>query len=313
VIADLVDLVLSGDDDAVWELEEQTKDDPAALRPYLLRLLDADTFISETLFRAADEDLQREAVARIDADAEDRYWLVTMLTATRGPVVEAAFGRWLKQPPPGIEADDLAPLLHRYGWDFDADGRAREICGTTAYRLVPEEGAEPSEERCPWCAGPLWIVLNVDTADPRVAAALAHTGWQGHLRIVTCYLCSVYGKTFAEVTPDGGAVWSAHTVQPGYLKERELEVAAPPLVRLTPGEQRPSLHLANPDHEGQSTLGGLPGWIQDPDYPACPACGQVMTYVGAVAGSDVAEHGVGVNFLFLHTPCGLAGVVSQFD
>ncbi|MGW7002373.1 hypothetical protein ACWGCW_06000 [Streptomyces sp. NPDC054933] len=309
-----MNLILSGDDDAVWELEEQTDDDPAALRPYLVRLLDAEMYVPESLFRAADEDLQRAAVARVDAGAEDWDYLVTVLTATRGPVAEAAFGRWLKQPPAGMELDAFTGLLHRNGWDFDTTGQARQLCGTTAYQLVPGTASEPAEGQCPWCGGRLWTVLDVDTADPRVAAALAHASWRGRLRIVSCYLCSTYGNTYAQVTPDGGSAWSAHTVQPRHLRERELEKADPPRTRLTPGEPRPALYLGGDgESEGTSTLGGQPGWVQDPHYPACPACGKVMSYVGAVTGADIAEAGVGTYFLFLHEPCELAAVVSQFS
>ncbi|MEO3875871.1 hypothetical protein ABGB18_44430 [Nonomuraea sp. B12E4] len=310
MIAELVDRVLSGDDDAVWELGGEAEDDPVALRPYLRRLLDADMYLPETLFRAADEDLQREAVARLDAGAGEQ-WLITVLTATRGPVVEAAFRRWRSQPPPGIDVD-LVRGLQRYGWDFDADGRALRVCGTTAYRLVPEEGASTAAGTCPWCQSRLWTLLDVDTADPAAGDALAHSGWQGRLRIVACCPCSTYADIFTEVTPEGGAAWSTHTVPPGYLNELVLEAMEPPPARFTPGERRPGLYLAG-DGEGRSTLGGRPDWIQDPDYPVCPGCGQVMTYVGALAGADVAESGAGVHYLFLHAPCGLAGVVSQFD
>jgi hypothetical protein len=351
MIADLVDLVLSGeDDDALWDLAEEIRDDPAALRPYLTRLLDAEAYVPETLFRAADEEFQREAVARVEAGHQDAPWLVTVLTATRGPVVEDAFRRWLRQPPSGLDADRLAAHLRSQGWDFDAEGRARQSCSEAAYRLVPQQDgapaapcvpsghgggsvasgqggavsersagsghggapSEPSDERCPWCAGPRWTVLDVDTADPRVAAALVHAGWRGRLRITTCFLCSEYGTTYAEVTGDGGSAWSAHTVRPALLTERVPAPAEPPSARLVPGEQRSPLYLGD-DHRGRSTLGGRPGWVQDPDYPACPACGGVMAYVGAVAKVDVDDGAVGAAFLFLHTPCGLAGVVSQFD
>ncbi|MCO5998806.1 hypothetical protein [Actinoallomurus rhizosphaericola] len=308
MIADLVDRILSGDDDAAWELEELVEHDPDALRPYLSRLLDADdVYLPEALFREADEDVQREAVARIDAGSPN-VWLVTMLTATYGPVAEAAFRRWLKQAPPGIEAETLANVLPRYGWDFEADGQARKIRGATAYELVPEDGAASAEEECPWCGGPLWVVLDVDTTDPRVAAALAHTGWRGRLRIVACFLCCIYpGVSFAEVTPDGGATWSAHTVRPGYLDGKKLEKADPPPVRLTVGERRPDRYLGGP------TLGGEPDWVQDPDYPACPACRKVMNYVGGMTGTVIRDYIDCDFFLFLHAPCGLAAVVTQTD
>ena len=68
------------------------------------------------------------------------------------------------------------------------------------------------------------------------------------------------------------------------------------------------------DNAGQSRqLCGTTAFQLVPDYPACPACGKVMSYIGAVAGPDLTEGGVGTGFLFLHESCELAAVVSQFS
>ncbi|GAA4097563.1 hypothetical protein [Actinomadura miaoliensis] len=321
MITELVDRILTGDDDAAFELEEQVDDDPVLLRrlrPHLLRLIDAEVYIPVKLFGEADETFQREAVRRVESGEDSEQDLVAILTATRGPVVEAAFRGWLERPPSGMDANALTRFLRRYGWDFDDRGRRREICGNVAYRLVPEvpapspAGTAPAEERCPWCTAALWTALDGDTADPRFAAALAHTGWRGRLRILTCFVCSTYATVYTQVSPDGGATWSAYTTQPTYLKERKPAPEEPPAVRLVPGEERPGGYEGH-DCEGGSTLGGRPGWIQDPDFPDCPACGRLMNYVGAVAGGDTIGQDHGVLFLFLHEPCGLAAVVSQFD
>ena len=319
MITELVDRILAGDDFAVDELVEQADDDPAILRrlrPHLLRLLDAEEYLPEELFSEADETFQREAVLRIESGGHSEQDLVAILTATRGPVVEAAFRRWLERPPSGRNPEEFARSLHRYGWDFDDRGRRREICGNVAYRLVPEPspaGTAPAEERCPWCTAALWTALDGDTAAPRFAAALAHTAWQGRLRILTCFVCSAYATIVTQVSPDGDATWSAYTTQPPYLKERKLVPEDPPAVRLVLGEERHGGYEGH-DSEGGSTLGGRPGWLQDPDFPDCPACGRLMNYVGAVAGgADVVGNIGGVSFLFLHAPCGLAAVVSQFD
>jgi hypothetical protein len=320
VITQLVDQILAGDDDAAIELEDQVEDDPAMLRrlrPHLSRLIDAEMYIPISLFGEADEAFQREAVQRIESGDPSEQDLVAILTATRGPVVEAAFRRWLERPPYDLDQADLARFLHQYGWDFDDRGHRREICADVAYRLVPEPspaGRARAEEKCPWCTAALLTVLDGDTTDPRFAAALAHTGWQGRLRIVTCLCCSTYATVFTRVSPDGDAAWSAYTTRPAYLKERKLIPEDPPAVRLALGEERHG-GFEGGDSEGRSTLGGRPGWIQDPDFPDCPACGSLMNYVGAVAvGADILGTGDhGAFFLFLHAPCGLAAVVSQFD
>ncbi|MEV6157299.1 hypothetical protein AB0L53_43875 [Nonomuraea sp. NPDC052129] len=318
MISELVDRIMTGDDHAVFELEDEVDDDPTILRrlrPHLVRLIDAEAYIPIKLFSEADEAFQREAVLRIESGDQSAWSLVAALTAARGPVVEAAFHRWLERPPYDMDPDDLARFLHQYGWDFDDRGRRREICGNVAYRLVPEPlpaGGAPAEERCPWCTSPLWVALDGDTANPRFAAALAHTDWQGRLRILTCFFCTTYATIFTQVSPDGDATWSAYTTQPAHLKGRKPLPEDPPAVRLVPGEERHGEYEGH-DCEGGSTLGGRSGWVQDPDFPDCPACGKLMSYIGAVAGGDTIGQDHGVHFLFLHAPCGLAATVSQFD
>ena len=315
-MGEVVGRVLGGDSGAEEELVELGAADPVGLRPYLGQLLGAEGYLPTDLFRAGQDDFQRSAMELADSGTEDRHFVVAVLSETRGPVVEEAFRRWRAEPP-GMTGEVFTRLIGRNGWDFDEDGRPRASYGTTAgYELAPGQGEqEPADGACPWCGGALWTALDVDTADPRVSEALAHTGWRGRLRVVSCYLCCCYGTTYAEVTPDGGSVWSsAHTVKPGYLDGRTLEAEEPPATRLTVGAARPAYRLGGYEEAaGTSTLGGRPWWIQDPDVPPCPACGRLMGYVAAVTGADVGEHGVGVCYLFVHPRCGLAATVSQFS
>ncbi|WP_021593416.1 hypothetical protein [Actinomadura welshii] len=315
MIDELVDRILQGDDLAVEDLEVLIHGDPAVLellRPQLVRLIDAPVYMPETLFSGADEDFQREAVRRVDSGEGSGQDLVAILTAIRGPVADEALHRWSMRPPTGADPDGFVRFLRRYGCEFDDRGRRREICGDVAYRLVPEPLNASEDARCPWCSSPLWTALDGGTSDGRSAAALAHTGWKGRLRVVACFFCSTYATVFTQVTPDGAATWSAFTTRPAHLEGRTLTQEDPPAVRLVPGEERQGDYEGH-DCEGGSTLGGRPGWVQDPDYPDCPACGKLMDYVGAAAGGDTIGIDHGVLFLFLHAPCGIAAVVSQFD
>jgi hypothetical protein len=315
MIEDLVARVESGDDDAVEELADIAAADPDALAPYHLRLLDAGAFWRESvLYRGADEEFQRAVVARIESGGSELPGrLAFVLAQTRGHVAQDAFRRWVGSPPTVPDFDPyqrgVAALIRDGGWELSSDG-VRELCGASAYRLVPEQGGgERTGDTCPWCASPLWTALDLDTADPRVAEALAHTQWQGRLRIATCHLCSCYGTTYCEVTDDGGATWSAHNERPDYLPGGGAE--EPPLIRFTPGEQRPTAHLASAWAREGSTLGGCPDWIQDPAYTDCPKCGMAMDYVGLVGGADLSDYGEGAYYLFVHAQCGLAAVEYQ--
>ncbi|SFP94044.1 hypothetical protein SAMN04489713_119179 [Actinomadura madurae] len=314
MIENLVARVESRDDTMVEELADLAAADPEALSPYHLRLLDADVFWRLwVLYRGADEEFQRAVVARIESGtSESPAMLAYVLTQTRGRVAQEAFRRWMQSPPTEPDFDPyqrgVAALIRDGGWELAEDG-VRELCGTSAYRLVPEQGGDRTADTCPWCTSPLWTVLDVDTSDPRVRDALAHTRWRGRLRIVTCQICSCYGTTYAEVAADGGARWSAHNERPEYLPGGGPE--EPPPVRLTLGEQWSTPYLASAWNREGSTLGGCPDWIQDPVYLDCPNCGKAMDYVGLVGGADLFEYGEGAYYLFLHTQCGLAAVEYQ--
>ena len=305
--------VESGEDRVIDQLADRAAADPAALAPYLLRLLDAGALWRlDVLYRGADEGFQREVVARIGSGTDEGTpMLAYVLAQTRGPAVEEAFRRWTRSPPPGPHFDPfergVAALTRDGGWELSPDG-IRELCGTSAYRLVPETDAHRVDDSCPWCASPLWTALDLDTAEPRVADALAHTGWRGRLRIVTCHWCSCYGTTYAEVTADGNASWSAHTVRPAYLPGDG--PGEPPRVGLAPGEQWTTPYMASATLSGGATLGGCPDWIDDPVFPDCPECAEAMDYLGLIGGADL-DDGEGAYYLYLHAPCGLAAVEYQ--
>jgi hypothetical protein len=313
VIEDLVARVESGEDAVIDALADHAAADPAALAPYLPRLLDAGALWRlHVLYRGADDGFQREVVARIESGAgEWTSMLAYVLAQTRGPAVEEAFRRWTRSPPPGPHFDPfgrgVAALARDGGWELTPNG-VRELCGSSAYRLVPGAGGDRSADSCPWCASPLWTALDLDTSEPKVEDALAHTGWRGRLRVATCRWCSCYGTAYTEVAADGRSVWSAHTARPCFPPGGE--PAEPPRVRFVPGERRPTPYTASAWNRGGSALGGCPDWIDDPAYPLCPGCGTAMDYLGLVNGSDL-DGGEGAHYLFLHAPCGLAAVEYQ--
>lgn len=322
------------DDDAVNALAALAVADPAALTPFLTRLLAANVSWRPVLYRGADDTVRQEIVARIEAGAGPRlHQLLQALAHAGGPIAESAFRRWTRQPPPDAELlhlrlEDYPPIG---GWAFDADG-VRRLCGQTALDLVPGEtpvapAARPSrgtaatdtaaEGRCPWCANHLWAALELDTAEPLVAEALDHTGWRGRLRVVTCASCACHGTLFCEVAADGTARWSARNREPEFLSRSRYR---PPEVPLVPGGRRPGPFPAESvgpaGAEDGSSIGGFPGRLPMPGHPACPACGRVMAYVATiVTGGDAggpeefAEVWAGRRYtVFLDAGCGLAAV-----
>ena len=312
MIQDLLTAAAHGDYDAIGELEKVAAAGPDRLAPHLHQLLDLGILWPPTLFRAADSGVVQRVIDRVDCGRHDADLnrLLLVLAHTRDPLAEAAFRRWSAVPPPGTDKLHVGPLEYakQGGWTLHPDGTRRELCGPVAYRLIPIAAPQVAGGApCPWCGSPLWPILNLDTDDPRAAQALAHTGWQGRLRITTCSLCACYTTLYSRVTPDGGSVWSPHNSPPSYLPRSTED---PPALLPTIGEPRATPYQASAWDEGGSTLGGHPQWIQDAEHADCAACGQPMDYVALVGGADL-DFGEGAYYLQLHAPCGLAAVCYQ--
>ncbi|WP_366290758.1 DUF1963 domain-containing protein [Paenibacillus sp. AN1007] len=60
-----------------------------------------------------------------------------------------------------------------------------------------------------------------------------------------------------------------------------------------------------------SQVGGHPGWVQDADYPECPACSTTMKALGQLDGELIQEHGEGVYYMFACEPCQMTAVSYQ--
>jgi hypothetical protein len=315
MIKDLILRAAAEEFDAEYELERLADETPSTLTPHLPSLLAAGVLRPAKLYRTAGDDMQRTIVTMIDDGASDLNALLLILAHTRGPVAENAFRRWQEQPPPG--ADDLcvgpADYMPEGGWTLE-NGRARELCGRTAYSLKPDPDKTvepPAQGECPWCRAPLWTVLDIDTGDRQVAEALAHTGWSGRLRIVTCQGCHAYTTLYSTVSPDGRSGLSDYSAGP----IRVIDDQSPPVtLRKVPGEL-----LTDPDMSAGGwdmttpSIGGHPQWVDDAEYPTCPICARTMDYIGLEEAQDpegepIAE---GTTYLFLDASCGLAATIYQ--
>lgn len=305
----------SGDTDAVEQLAGIANADPGRLTPHLDRLLDLDVLWPPTLYRAAGTDLVRRVVARVDGGETpgDLNGLLLILAHSGHPLAEAAMRRWDTRPPAGADGLHVGPLAYapEGGWTASPDGSRRQLCGDAAYEWLLRDAARSVDApACPWCASPLWIAADVDTAEAAVGAALAHTGWSGRLVLRTCHFCACYTTLYSQVTPEGGSTWWAGNTRPSYLGDAG-EPEQPPTLTPVTGPARPGPFQASAWDSGGSTLGGRPEWIQDAEHPDCPGCGQVMDYVGLLGGRDLDEFGEGAYYLHLHRPCAFAAVNYQ--
>ncbi|MEU7608073.1 hypothetical protein [Micromonospora sp. NPDC049204] len=314
MIEELIEKAAVEDDDAIEELSAIADADPGRLTPHLGDLLDRDVLWPATLYRAAEVDVVRRVIERIDGGTtpDDLNELLVILAHTAHPLAVSALRRWTTQPPAGAEELHVSALRYAEegGWTVGPDGSRRDLCGGIAYQWVMRETPRRVDgPTCPWCASPLWTAAELDTAEPAVGAALAHTGWSGRLVIETCYWCVGYATLYSQVTPAGTTKWWPGNTRPSYLGSTEPE-DLPTLVPVL-GPARGSPYQASAWGRGGSTLGGAPDWIQDAEHADCPGCRQPMDYVGLLGGADLDEYGEGAYYLHLHQPCGFAAVNYQ--
>jgi hypothetical protein len=318
MIEELVRAALSGDDDAFDALTVIAEVEPTRLAGHLGRLYDAGRVWPPTLYRGANDEEVGRIIDDVDAGRtpERLPFLLFMLAYASDPLAEHALRRWHGQPPAGADRLHAAPLAmgdnplayaRNAGWTVAPDGSRRELCAPTAYRLIMDEvPPRAGGPACPWCTSPLWTIADLDTGIPEVAEALAHTGWNGRLRIDTCHRCACYTPLYCQVTPDGGAAWCAANGGTHHLSDIA-DREDPPAVLPAVGPRRESPFHAHPTNEGGSTLGGHPAWIREIVHVDCTACGLPMDYLGLVSSGDV-NPGEGGYYLYLHTPCGLTAV-----
>ncbi|KUL25400.1 hypothetical protein [Actinoplanes awajinensis] len=315
MIQELISRAAGDDDDAIEELIRIADAEPALLTPHLGALLDADVLWPATLYRTAGPDVVTRLVEMVDSGqrTSDLNRLFLIVAHSEDPLAEAAMRRWETQPPSGTDKLHVKPLIYalQSGWTLNPDGSRRDLCGTAAYTwTLRETPPRPDQPTCPWCTSPLWTAADLDTTEPAVAAALAHTGWTGRLMFRSCCFCACYATIFSQVTPDGASTWWPGNTVPDYLPQSS-GPEDPPTRQAVTGAIRSTAHQASAWNEGGSTLGGHPQWIQDAEHPVCPGCAQPMDYVGLIGGADLDEYGEGAYYLHVHQPCGFTAVNYQ--
>ena len=60
-----------------------------------------------------------------------------------------------------------------------------------------------------------------------------------------------------------------------------------------------------------SQVGGLPSWIQDPEYPSCPKCQRRMKFFGQISNEEIEDYSEGIYYMFLCSDCGIGATGYQ--
>jgi len=273
------------------------------LRAVYKDILKDGVFHPAFIWRFADDALVPELARHLGRDAISTHRLLAALAWFSGQASVALFQSLRHSTP------RWASLLHRppldytlaAGWMLRQDGTVRRLYRERCVPLLPTEGRgipvwQELAEPCGFCGRPLWSLLAAVPTPDAVDAA-------------TCVACNDYGTVYS--TSGGLRRWvddsPRHTRLPGPDLEYPL-----PSASVTIGPPR-SPFMAS-DGELPITLsqvGGLPSWVQEPEYPACFRCGERMDFAVQVDSFELEENAEGIYYVFHCTPCALAAMVRQ--
>lgn len=322
--AALVNAVLAGTHSEKLDLDEVlcclACFQPGSLAPFHAELVRRRFLYPGVIYHGAEDDIAARLLALVE-EKEHRNHALVALAWVGNETVQRTFVRWREQPPQWASSLHVPPdrYAHEAGWELTPEGTRRNLYHETAFPLVcPPEGSNhvgrvqtgtPGAAACPWCGRRLTVLLGFED----VGAVLPGQG-SGPLQVLTCDVCASYGTVFARRDPTGYWVWHEANAKPPYLppdsSNWELFPDSPLVLS---GESRHFLEAANwsmlPGVDF-SQLGGLPTWVQDAEYPACPDCSRTMPFLGQISNEDFME-AEGIYYTFHCVPCGVTATTYQ--
>ncbi len=221
----------------------------------------------------------------------------------------------------------LISTTREAGWELTLEGQRRDLYSQHWHGLLPAGGGSgspapvavgvPMGMECAWCGRELAAIIDLDLHAPQ----LAFLQIEGErLRIPACRWCSYgggNGPLFWRVNTTGEAQWcEANGPRPelGARYDDPTRSYEPAWVAMAyplgPVRTDPYTSLVPDDDFISNRLGGLPEWVQYPEYPVCPECGKSMRFIGQI---DADEHGgwEGLIYACICDTCRLAATVHQ--
>jgi hypothetical protein len=241
--------------------------------------------------------------------------LLLALAWTRSEVALEAFRSWSKHAPRWAESLCVPPaeFLLSAGWCLDEAGNRRDLISLDCFRLSDPSGSATAEitcrktlrDECPSCGGPQGVLFELGkTTENRFTGPLA----EAPRRVLCCLHCSCYGVVFTRYHPDGTADWLS-PVEPSEFAYGEGAGATLCCRTLEPSLMPPFACAKAFGLDDASTLGGIPMWLSDAEYPRCIDCGRLMTFLAQHDNHPLGEEGI--YYAFFCAKCRVAGVTYQ--
>lgn len=146
-----------------------------------------------------------------------------------------------------------------------------------------------SQEVCPYCNNNLTVIYNDE------------------YELATCLLCTCYQNIITKLDKNGKSHWHNKNEKSDLLDEilqEETEISPFEYALEQSSEKRLSTYTISEYVEiTKSQIGGMPTWINDPDYHICPDCGNTMKFVAQIDMEDVEEYGEGLYYFFYCDDC----------
>jgi hypothetical protein len=297
---------------------------PGALHSISPKLMERELFWPGQMYLHADTQTRDQLLTLVE-QARDHQMLANVLTCLAwigDETVQAKLSGWrgkLALPFDGA----IEWYTREAGWELSSTGQRRNLYHQQWRQLLPiKPSDQPAthspasagalhDEPCQWCGLPMAYIIDLNLRDPY----LAFLGLPGErLRIPFCEWCTLATIMYSDIDFSGSARWSAANKSSNDIGE--------PGNQYNPFWQEvhytPSSLSANP-YEPLTTcvlattyLGGLPQWIQTPEYPLCPGCQQSMRCLGQFNPGDIMLGGdEGFNYAFLCVNCRKAAVCHQ--
>ena len=267
-------------------------------------------FWSALPFHRSPPDVRDRLLQQVETDAENRNLLLQCLAWIGDEVVVESFARWRQEPPSWRDSLYVPPedYAREAGWELTGEGLRRNLYFSSCFHLQKQALPQPERLRvatargdnCPNCTLKLTHLFEIAPA----VVGLSAEDWPDMIRIMTCECCSAYGTVYGKIDSQGQPHWSDKNAPSTLAKRNADDWLLLPVNAVELAKPRAPLFAADQFLPTTfSQLGGHPTWIQDAEYPQCPACTQSMMFVAQIDDQDIDQYGEGLIYGFSCPEC----------
>jgi hypothetical protein len=272
-----------------------------------------------SLYRGAPNDVASRLAQQIPtAERLQLNHLLLALAWTRSERAHEAFLEWRALSPDWTSRlhVPVEDYLHAAGWSLDEQGERRELISLSCHLILkkpmdsePELAVPcriPVETKCPACGGTLSWLFDFSALPPRFFSG-DRVG--APRKVLCCLNCACFSPVFSRYLSDGSCVLHPATAAPevaptpGTYTSCQCRLSLPAF---------PPFAAANPFRlDDASSLGGIPMWLQDSEFPRCPDCAKPMQFLAQFCNLAMPKPEEGFYYSFFCRDCQVASVNYQ--